>query len=1552
MANQQKSRSRRLDEAKEHASNVRFLWFTAAFVLFAVATIAAVIQPPRPNAYESVTPAMRDWWLYPHEQNAPMRVSRMFGQVIDVLCSPDGSVVWALGRKGVIYRYQFGIWKQYTIPVADDYSAPTRLVFAQRDSVSTLSPDGSLNRTRDGGKTWNPPLQVLNKSRYQIVDVSLVGSTAAYALYKGMYKPIKVLVYSSDSGRTWSTTALDSKVLAVSFASPKTGWTVSSDGTLSETADGGAHWNGLTSDLAHGVAEAEGRGAHGTATVFAAVLSNVDDVHGCLSANGTLFTTDSGGRHWKRRGPIASTVPLSTVSSIEFVSATHGFMLGYSVDLGSGSNPVLLESTDGGARWITVSTPGGLFDLAFGGLARFNTFPRGVLCGQLGNVLLTTDGAKSWTPLTRETDYVGICRTNESGMIWICGSDGRLASSSDNGKTWTPRATPVRSILTDVCFPDRDHGWCVGLGGVVLVTANGGRTWTAQASGTSEDFQHVSFMDQFVGCAAGPAGVRFTRDGGHTWSTSELRPSKLRPSARLTGIDDLELFGGRGYLSASGFLFTTQDGGRTWNIPLKSVPNAAIYPVFSFWDVGHGVALYSGGIATTSDGGLHWVSKSAANPHYTGDIWDSCAFVDERNGGAIEDGTLYSTADGGQTWTPHPEVGPFVGWLRASGRSIWAFGFDGVLAASFDGGLHWSDPRVYRRFVAPWYFLSFIVILPMFWLGLRPPGVIELGGSTIADAFSTDRPLRQGDYDAMQFQRLAAGLSRYLRNENTRAPLTLAITGEWGSGKSSIMNLLQADLQRYGIRSVWFNAWHHQEEEHLLAALLESIQRQALPSTLTWAGLAFRSNLLLRRTRAWYPLILVSVFTLALAVAFFIHNPAEIDVAEDQLGTVISTHIAPAAPTGPTAMAGNAQVSLTWAPSNGASSYNIYRGTGSGAESATAIATGITATVYTNIGLTHGTAYYYRVAAVNAGGTSAQSSEVSASPLSGASSRNAPAGNSDETTEPQTTGDAGTDTASWAVVLSLLTLFGTAVKALSAFGLKPGELLTSLSKQARVSDLQAQTSFRYRFAKEFADVTAALNPRTMVIFIDDLDRCKPANVVITLEAINFLVSSGECFVVLGMARSIVEHSVALDFKDVAAEMAYSSDTSATGGSSTAEDAARAQRLQYARRYLEKIINLEVPVPPPSEHQTGTLLSQPERVAHERRKIAAVILRLVNGRIKSNPGLLAAQARSKEGGFIGRFVFSVRRGVVASGVWLQTWTVLLKRRLSLTRTRLAGLSNALPAVVILLMIATGSGLGYWAPGKTLPAPRPRSPSNLPSNLPSTPAGSPAAPATPSQSVPSSGSDASDLNVTDGVSWKAPLYGVAAVIVLLAFLGWIRMRVPPDVIVKDSTDFKDALDDWRKFLFRPTSTPRRLKRFVNRVRFYAMRQPVQSSRRLGLILPGLRDKGAPKRAAVTSTGLPEDILVALSAIEYFHPDWVSDPELYEDFQAYFVRHASEEEMVGFLKPNSTSTEVVLPAFSRGLKAGDRAAFLTLSSSLNGSSRSVPDAVTDQDTSASLR
>jgi fibronectin type 3 domain-containing protein len=98
---------------------------------------------------------------------------------------------------------------------------------------------------------------------------------------------------------------------------------------------------------------------------------------------------------------------------------------------------------------------------------------------------------------------------------------------------------------------------------------------------------------------------------------------------------------------------------------------------------------------------------------------------------------------------------------------------------------------------------------------------------------------------------------------------------------------------------------------------------------------------------------------------------------------------APATPTGLAAAAGNAQITLTWNASAGATTYHVKRSTTSGSE------TQISAPAsnsFTDTGLTNGTKYFYVVSAVNAGGESANSSEVSATPTAPAAPPPTPTG--------------------------------------------------------------------------------------------------------------------------------------------------------------------------------------------------------------------------------------------------------------------------------------------------------------------------------------------------------------------------------------------------------------------------------------------------------------------------------------------------------------------------------------------------------------------------------
>ena len=95
----------------------------------------------------------------------------------------------------------------------------------------------------------------------------------------------------------------------------------------------------------------------------------------------------------------------------------------------------------------------------------------------------------------------------------------------------------------------------------------------------------------------------------------------------------------------------------------------------------------------------------------------------------------------------------------------------------------------------------------------------------------------------------------------------------------------------------------------------------------------------------------------------------------------VSSGTAPIAPTGVTATAGDGQATISWNAVSGATSYNIYWSTTSGVTKSTGTKISNVTSPYAHTGRANGTTYYYVVTAVNSAGESAESSQVSATPI-------------------------------------------------------------------------------------------------------------------------------------------------------------------------------------------------------------------------------------------------------------------------------------------------------------------------------------------------------------------------------------------------------------------------------------------------------------------------------------------------------------------------------------------------------------------------------------------
>ena len=122
-----------------------------------------------------------------------------------------------------------------------------------------------------------------------------------------------------------------------------------------------------------------------------------------------------------------------------------------------------------------------------------------------------------------------------------------------------------------------------------------------------------------------------------------------------------------------------------------------------------------------------------------------------------------------------------------------------------------------------------------------------------------------------------------------------------------------------------------------------------------------------------------------------------------------------------------------------------------------------------------------------------------------------------------------------------------------------------ISKLLRTNDDSMQTTALHDFKPELERVINSFVPKggRLVLYIDDLDRCVPSQVVSILETLSVLFESDKCVFVLGIDRPKVIRAIEAHYEVIADK---------TNG------ALEGDEKKYGEAFLEKIIQLGIVVP--------------------------------------------------------------------------------------------------------------------------------------------------------------------------------------------------------------------------------------------------------------------------------------------------------------------------------------------------------------------------------------
>ncbi|MCO5275951.1 MAG: YCF48-related protein [Flavobacteriales bacterium] len=336
------------------------------------------------------------------------------------------------------------------------------------------------------------------------------------------------------------------------------------------------------------------------------------------------------------------TTPIKTRSEFHQIHMVND-LVAYAADRPMGS---IVRTTDGGHNWTRpyqnhFNDPMAVF--------MWDEL-RGIATGELGLVVLTTDGFATTTTATTTPgngNYRCVFFLNDT-LGWIGTETGRILRSTDGGANWAlmESGLAASNYITDIQFLDPDTGYASCLSSRVIKTTDGGFTWQVVGPLEIQMVVHdIHFFDTQTGVGVGTTGnVIRTTDGGTTWDSI--------PSPTTYSMFDLAVQGNTLVAcGAWGRVMRSTDAGLTWSV--QQVGNTDHQSV-ALSPGGRGILGTDGRIQCSNDMGVTWSITNEGTWHT---VLNKVAFQNDQVGvavgwltsGGLESGLLRTT-DGGRHW--------------------------------------------------------------------------------------------------------------------------------------------------------------------------------------------------------------------------------------------------------------------------------------------------------------------------------------------------------------------------------------------------------------------------------------------------------------------------------------------------------------------------------------------------------------------------------------------------------------------------------------------------------------------------------------------------------------------------------------------------------------------------------------------------------------------------------------------------------------------------------------------------------------------------------------